>query len=66
MVAAIPRLALTQAEAACALGVSVDYFQAHLAPELRAVKRGRKRIYPVRAIEAWLDRNAAVPLTHEK
>jgi hypothetical protein len=53
------RLALTRIEAARSLGVSVDFFDEHIAPELRTVRRGRLRLYPVRELERWLDANAA-------
>jgi hypothetical protein len=33
-------------------------FEKYVAPELRCVRRGAMRIYPVRDLEAWLDRNA--------
>lgn len=50
----VPRLALTRAEAARALGVSVEFFDKHIAPELPVVHRGRRRLYSVEAIKAWL------------
>jgi excisionase family DNA binding protein len=53
-----PRLALTKAEAAEALGVSVDFLEQHVMPELRIVRRGRRRLIPVRELERWLDENA--------
>jgi hypothetical protein len=56
------RLALSRAEAATALGVSVDFFDNHLAPEIRAVRRGRRRLYPVRELERWLERAANLAL----
>ena len=52
------RLALRQKEAAAALGVSVDYFSEHIAPEVRQVRRGRLWLYPVRELEQWVERNA--------
>ena len=58
----LPRLALTPTEAAEALGVSADHFRDHIDGELRWVRRGRKRLVPVRELEAWLDRNAALDL----
>ena len=54
-----PRLALSTTEAAEALGVSLDFFAEHVAPELRMVRRGRKKLVSVRELEAWLDRSAA-------
>jgi excisionase family DNA binding protein len=53
------RLALSKSEAAAALGVSVDFFDEHIAPDLRIVRRGRRRLIPVRELERWLDENAA-------
>ena len=60
-----PRLALTPAEAATALGVSRDFYDQHIAPELRVVRRGRRRLIPVRELECWLERAAALPLKEE-
>lgn len=56
------RLALSPTEAAHALGVSRDFYDQHIAPELRFVRRGRRRLVPVRELERWLEREAAVPL----
>ena len=55
---AIPRLSLSKQEAADALGVSIDFFDEHIANELRMVRRGRRRLIPVRELERWLDRHA--------
>jgi excisionase family DNA binding protein len=55
----VPRLALSPDEAAATLGVSRDYFDEHVAPDLRIVRRGRRRIVPVRELERWLDQEAA-------
>lgn len=52
------RLALSKAEAAQALGVSVDFLEEHVLPELRVVYRGRRRLIPVRELERWLDESA--------
>ncbi len=53
------RLALTKAEAAFALGVSVDFFERHVMHELRIVRRGRRRLIPMSELEKWLDSTAA-------
>ena len=55
---ALLRLALSKAEAAEALGVSVDFFEEHIQPDLKVVYRGRRRLIPVRELEAWLERSA--------
>ena len=62
----VPRLALSKAEAAVALGVSVDFLEEHVMHELRIVRRGRRRLIPVRELERWLDENAARTLEHER
>ena len=53
------RLALTRAEAAASLGVSLDSFERHVQPELRVIRRGRLRLIPVAELERWLDSNAS-------
>ncbi len=60
------RLALTPAEAAAALGVSRDFFDQHVLPELRVVRRGRRRLIPVRELERWLDQHATSALREER
>ena len=58
------RLALSRQEAAVAIGVSVDFLDEHVMPELRVVRKGRRKIIPVRELERWLAANAALAL-HE-
>jgi excisionase family DNA binding protein len=54
----IPRVALTPSEAAASLGVGLDFFDEHVAPELRLIRRGRKRLIPVRELERWAAESA--------
>ena len=56
------RLALSRAEAAWSLGVSVDYLDEHVLPEVRIVRRGRRKLIPVSELERWLRVNAALAL----
>ena len=49
-----PRLALSKAEAAEALGISVDFLEDHVLAELRVVRLGRRRLIPVAELERWL------------
>ena len=56
------RLALTPVEAAEALGVSRDFYDEHVAPELRLVRRGRKVLVAVSELERWLGREASLTL----
>ena len=58
----IPRVALRREEAAAAIGVSVDYFRDHVQAEIRLIRRGRLILVPLRELEKWVERNAAVTL----
>jgi excisionase family DNA binding protein len=58
----VPRLALSKAEAATALGVSVDFLEGRLLHELRVVRRGRKVLIPITELEQWLAKNSALTL----
>jgi hypothetical protein len=57
----IPRIALTPAEAAAAIGVGPGFFEANVAPELRLIRRGRKRLVPIAELERWIAANAEEP-----
>jgi len=57
--ARVARLALTKAEAAESLGLSVDSFDRYVAPELRIVRRGRCRLVAVAELERWLERSSS-------
>ncbi len=54
----VPRIALTPSEAAAAIGVGPDFFDANVAPDLRLIRRGRKRLVPVSELERWATENA--------
>jgi hypothetical protein len=60
---AVPRLALTRAEAADALGMSVDSFERYVQPEIRLVRRGTLRLVPIKELDSWLRQNADLPLS---
>jgi hypothetical protein len=51
--APIPRIAMTAAESAAALGIGPDHFEEHVAPELKVIRRGRKRLFPCAELERW-------------
>jgi hypothetical protein len=55
-------LALRRDEAAAALAVSVEFFDAYVRPEIRAVRRGRLTLYPVSELLQWLDDNGDAAL----
>ena len=53
-----PALALSVEQACDALGVSWDTWRAHIEPDVRLVRLGRRKLIPVSELQAWLDRNA--------
>jgi hypothetical protein len=59
----IPRIAL--AEAAAAIGVGPDFFDENVAPELRLIRRGRKRLVSVIELERWATESAGRPVAEE-
>jgi hypothetical protein len=58
---AVPRLALQRSDAAAALGMSAEHFDQHVKAHLPVVYSGRLRLYPVEALQRWLDREAVTP-----
>jgi hypothetical protein len=56
------RLAVTPGQAAAAIGCSRDFFDEHIAPELRWVRRGRLKFVAIAELESWLQRSAALTL----
>lgn len=56
------RLALRKPEAAAALGISDESFDRYVRPSLPVVYLGSIRVYPVRAIEQWLERERSSPM----
>jgi len=53
--APVPRLALSIEEACAALGVGWDFWQEHIAPDVRVVRRGRRKLVSVQELQRWLD-----------
>jgi hypothetical protein len=62
----VPRLALTATEAAYALGVSDEFFNDHIKPDVRCVRRGSKRLYAVQELERFLEANGARALEADR
>jgi hypothetical protein len=64
--AKLSRLAMrVPKEAADSLGVSEDFFDQHIRPELRLVRRGRLVFVSVAELQRWLERNSARALERE-
>lgn len=53
----VPAVALRADDAARALGVSRDWFDANVAREVPHIRRGRMVLYSVRALERWVEAN---------
>jgi hypothetical protein len=58
LVAPVPRIALTQQEACASLGCSEEFFVEHIRPNMRIVRRGRKRLFPVDELRRAVDEMA--------
>jgi hypothetical protein len=59
------RLALTRAEAAEAIGMSLDSFERYVQADLRLIRRGRIRLVPIGELERWLAENAERPMAEQ-
>lgn len=55
----VDRKTYTRQEAADSLGVSLDHFERHVAPELRLIRSGRLVLVPVAELDRWADQAAA-------
>ena len=51
-------IALSKPEAAAALSMSTDSFERYVMADVRCVRRGRLRLFPVAELERWADNNA--------
>lgn len=51
-------IAVCRADAAAALGLSLDSFERFVQPHVRMVRRGRLRLVPVSELQRWAEANA--------
>jgi hypothetical protein len=58
---ATPPLALRRAEAAAALGLSVETFDAHVRPNVPVTRVAGVCIYPLTGLQQWLARHEERP-----
>lgn len=56
----VPALALRRAEAAAALGVSVEVFDVHVRPYVPCVRMSGVTTYPVAGLTVWLAENGQI------
>jgi hypothetical protein len=52
------RLALTRAEAAASLSMSIDSFERYVQPDLKLIRPSRLVLVPVRELERWIELHA--------
>jgi hypothetical protein len=63
----LPRITLrVPSEAALALGVSDEFFDEHVRPDLRLIRKGRYTFVSVAELEKWADSNAARTLRGDR
>jgi hypothetical protein len=60
--ATVPRLALSVREACEALGVSWSFWREHIEPDVKVVRRGRRKLVAVTELQRWLDENGELVL----
>lgn len=51
-------IALAKPAAAAALGMSIDSFERYVMRDVRCIRRGKLRLFPVAELERWADDNA--------
>lgn len=56
---------VSKALAARLLSISVDTFERLVMPDVRVVRVGRRVLFPVADLGAWVEEHAAVPLVSE-
>ena len=54
----VPRVLLSKAEAAEALGISISHFQRHVQGDVRVVYCGQLTLYPLADLQRWAEDNA--------
>lgn len=55
---AVHPIALPKPAAAAALGMSVDSFERYVQADVRCIRRGRMKLFPVIEFERWAGENA--------
>jgi excisionase family DNA binding protein len=58
-------ISVNRRDAARLLGVSLSTFRDQIQAELPVVRRGRIRLFPVAALNEWVERNAERPMAEE-
>lgn len=59
------RICVSGPEAASALGLGPDAFNEHVAPHLPVLRIGRRRLFAVADLEAWVRASTERPLSEQ-
>lgn len=59
-VAPIPRISLTQVQAAESLGVSLSTFRRHILPRVKSIKVGSASLISVHELSRWADESGTL------
>lgn len=62
----VPRIVLSRAEAAEALGMSLTSFEQYVQPEIKLIRRGRLGLVTVAELTAWAERAAEPTLSDRR
>ena len=54
----VPRVCLNVEESCASLGVSWDFWKAHIEPDIRIVRLGARKLIPVAELQRWATANA--------
>lgn len=49
----VPTIALSEADAAAALGMGATFFRTHVMPDVKSIRLAGKVLYPVAELERW-------------
>ena len=58
-------VAVSREDAALLLSVGLTFFEEEIQPELKLIRRGRKRLVPVSELPRWVRANAAPVLGND-
>jgi hypothetical protein len=59
------RLLISKARAAELLSISVDTFERQVMPDVHFIRIGRRVLFPVTNLGAWVQEHSSVPLVRE-
>jgi hypothetical protein len=58
IIIASPPILVSREDAAALLAISLRHFNDHVAPHLRVVRLGQRKLYPLAELQRWVTANA--------